>query len=167
MKAPALRPSFVKTVAAASVVVSTAGVVYADPQPMPTANPPPPGSTPMPQLMTNPPPPQPVTAANTGPRLRPGRHRCSFVEDGSRYARQCVITAQRDQSLRVVAAGTRLNPTNGFTLTLTGSAPSYHVEGTLTAFARCTGNVTATAVYTTRGSTYVARWGTCEIAIAP
>ncbi len=131
-----------------------------------SCNPPPPQV--LPQMPTaNPPPPGPPPVA--GPPIRPGRRACSFVENGNRYDRQCTVTRQPDASWRVVAAGTRLNPNNAFTITLTGATSPYHVEGSLTAFGACSGVVTGTLALEGTGRTraFRVRWGQCEIAIKP
>ncbi|MBI5516724.1 MAG: hypothetical protein HY909_23265 [Deltaproteobacteria bacterium] len=214
MRKTSLRPSFVKTVAAAGVAVVTGvATVRADPPPRaaacpataPTANapcttvglacgylacmdhwtinavcdgtarqwriseascnPPEPPIAP-PVRIANPP---GIVAPAVGPPLRPGRRRCSFVEDGHRYDRQCAVTRQPDGSLRVVAPGTRLNPTNGFTLTVTGSPGSYQAQGKLTAFGACSGAVSGPATLDGAGRSraWRVRFRQCEIAVAP
>jgi hypothetical protein len=173
MKTSPLRPSFVATFAAAGLAVAVApfGDAHADP-PQPTVNPPPPpmpqptvNPPPPPQLMVNPPPPR--EPGRGRPAIGPGRRRCAFVEAGHRYDRTCTVTRQPDGSLRVVAPGTRLNPNNGFTLTLTAVPGGYQVAGSLTAFAACTGPVDGIASFDARGRppAYRVSFRGCEVAI--
>ncbi len=114
-----------------------------------------------------------VVVAPTDPGQAPepltaGRHRCSFEEGGHDYDRRCEVTVQPDGSLVVEARGTRLNREQGFRLTATGAPPRYRAQGTLTAFAACTGAFTGELVQEGGGrrTTYVIRWGSgCVITI--
>lgn len=114
-----------------------------------------------------------LAAAPTEPGQAPepltaGRHRCSFEEGGHDYDRRCEVTAQPDGSLVVEARGTRLNREQGFRFTATGAPPRYRAQGTLTAFATCSGAFTGELVQEGGGrrATYVIRWGSgCVITI--
>lgn len=97
-----------------------------------------------------------------------GRHRCAFTEAGSDYARRCQVTALPDGGLQVTAAGTSLNPQNGFTLTATGAPPRYQARGSLNAFGACTGAFEGTLALAGSDSRpfYEIRWGRgCRITI--
>ncbi len=75
--------------------------------------------------------------ARGGPR---GTRPCAFHESVDSYQRQCVTTVNSDGSLTVRAKGTRLNPDQGFEVNLHGGEQNQWVaQGTLTAFAQCTG----------------------------
>ena len=100
--------------------------------------------------------------------LSVGRHRCSFTEAGSDYARSCQVVALPDGSLQITARGTRLNPGAGFTLTATGHAPRYDATGSLTAFGACSGPVAgALSLQGSHASPhYEVTWGAgCKITI--
>ncbi len=125
-----------------------------------------------------PPPPAPVAPPETPPETPPeappvdalsvGRHRCSFTEAGSDYARSCQVVALPDGSLQITARGTRLNPGAAFSLTATGHAPRYDATGSLTAFGACTGPVTgALSLQGSHASPhYEVTWGAgCKITI--
>jgi hypothetical protein len=109
--------------------------------------------------------PEPSYAADA---LTEGSHRCAFSEAGSAYNRRCRVTQLPGGALQVVARGTSLNPQQGFTLTATGAAPRYAVQGSLTAFGACTGPFSGTMILqgTDRSRSYEVNWGQgCQITI--
>jgi hypothetical protein len=148
---------------------------------------PPPAPSLPPSAQTPPPSPQTPAPANDGfvaltptepgRTLRPGqvpesltvgRHRCSFRENRHDYGRRCEVTLRPDGSLGISAPGTALNPSQGFRLTATGSAPRYQAQGILTAFAACTGPFIGDLVLNgdDRHPHYVIHFGDgCEIKI--
>jgi hypothetical protein len=140
--------------------------VAAAPTPIPIA-PPQPAPAPEPAPMPEEPPSvtEPSYAADA---LTEGSRRCAFSEGGNAYNRRCRITQLPGGALQIVARGTSLNPQQGFTLTATGAAPRYAVQGTLTAFGACTGPFSGTMILEgpDRGRSYVINWGQgCQIRI--
>lgn len=79
-----------------------------------------------------------ATGPATGGPTR-GNHRCEFRESVDTYSRQCKVTLNADGSLQVTAAGTTLNPDNGFDFTLHRGPYDLVAKGTLNAFSHCAG----------------------------
>jgi hypothetical protein len=77
-----------------------------------------------------------IGPAKGGPR---GVHRCEFRESVDTYARSCTIKVEADGSLTVTAAGTSLNPNNGFSFRMGGGPNGFDVAGKLEAFGSCRG----------------------------
>jgi hypothetical protein len=125
----------------------------ADPAPsvQPTQSPTPAGLPTVPAAGTTSP--QPIEelfeAKAVGPAqngIRLGTHTCEFREGVDAYRRQCKVTKNPDGSLQVSAAGTELNPNNGFTFSLHGGPWEFAAKGTLDAFDFCAGPFVARAI---------------------
>jgi hypothetical protein len=85
-----------------------------------------------------------VGAAENGIRL--GTHTCEFREGVDTYHRQCKVKKNPDGSLQVSAAGTELNPNNGFAFSLHGGPWEFVAKGKLDAFDFCAGPFAARAI---------------------
>ena len=94
-----------------------------------------------------------MPAGPTG--LVAGRYPCSFQDKTGSYNRSCVVEAQADGSLSLKARGTKLNPNNGFSGTLTGGPESYAFQGKISGFDNCQGSFQATTSHD--GKRYVAK----------
>ena len=99
--------------------------------------------------------------------LELGKHGCTMRDGTGAYNRICDVSRRPDGSVRVRAAGTRLNPTIGFEFDATGGPDSYHIKGKMTAFDSCSGRYeTSLAKEDIGGSDwYVATFKHCKIMV--